>query len=115
MSLRPMGSADAVKPSIPRARARAMSLAATVLESTTATIVSTTCADAAETIVVAARGHPASGTTRRPGSRPRRAARGSEGVTNREIDLDPVVVLDLAGRIAHVEADRADRRGDPQA
>ena len=47
MSVRPMGAVDAVKPNVPRARASAMSLAATVLESTTATSVSTVCADAA--------------------------------------------------------------------
>src|SRR4029434_9306933 len=115
MSLRPIGAADAVKPNVPRARASAMSLADTVLESTTATSVSTICAAAAEAHAAAARSHAASPTTKRLGSGPRRAARGSEGLANREIDLDPVVVQDLPERIAHVEADRADRRGDPEA
>src|SRR5262252_8982497 len=114
MSLRAMGAADAVKPNVARARASAMSLAATVLESTTATSVSITCADAADTLA-AARSHPASATTRRIGIGPRGAARGSEGLANREIDLDPVVVPDLTERVAHVEADRADRRREPEA
>src|SRR5262245_17973434 len=114
MSLRAMGAADAVKPNVPRARASATSLAATVLESTTATSVSTTCAEATD-MAAAARSHPASAATRRIGIGPRRAARGSERLANREIDLDPVVLLDLADRIAHVEADRADRRGEPEA
>src|SRR5262249_28058631 len=105
MSLGAMGAADAVKPNVPRARASAMSLAATVLESTTATSVSTTCAEAADT-PAAARSHPASAATRRIGIGPRRAARSSEGLANREIDLDPVVVPDLTERVAHVEADR---------
>src|SRR6185503_39738 len=114
MSLRAMGAVDAVKPNVPRARASAMSLAATVLESTTATSVSTTCAEAAH-MPEAARSHPASATTSRLGPGPRGAARDSERLANREIDLDPVVVVDLAERIAHVETNRADRRGDPQA
>src|SRR5215470_7875459 len=114
MSLRPTGAADTVKPNVPRARASAMSLAATVLDSTTATSVSTICAPAAEAHAAAARSHAASPTTRRFGTGPRRAARGSEGLANREIDLDPVVVLDLPERITHVETDRADRRGDPE-
>src|SRR5262245_61374330 len=115
MSLRPIGAAETGKPNVPRARASAMSLAATVLDSTTATSVSTICAAAAVAHADAARNHAASPMTKRLGSGRRRAAQGSEGLANREIDLDPVVVLDLTERVAHVEADRADRRGDPEA
>src|SRR5262245_5779000 len=116
MSLRPTGAADTVKPNVPRARASAMSLTATVLDSTTATSVSTICAAAAEAHAAAARSsHAANPMTKRLASGQRRGAQGSEGVANREIDLDPVVVQDLPERIANVEADRADRRGDPQA
>src|SRR4030095_2557448 len=114
MSLRPMGVVDAVNPNMPRACASAMSLAATVLESTTATRVSTICADPTAAPATD-RSHTANATARGLERGPRRAAEGSEGLANREIDLDPGVVLDLAERIAHVEADRADRRGDPEA
>src|SRR5262245_41076660 len=113
MSLRLMGAAVTVKPNVPRARASAMSLAATVLDSTTATSVSTICAAAAEAHATA-RTPAASPTTKRLGSGPPCAARCSEGLANREIDLDPVVVQDLPERIAHVETDRANRRGDPE-
>src|SRR5262245_13960869 len=115
MSLRPIGAADTVKPNVPRARASAMSLAATVLDSTTATSVSTICAAAVEAHAATARSHAASPMTKRLGSGPRRAAWGSEGLANREIDLDPGVLPDLPERITHVEADRADLRGDPEA
>src|SRR5215510_1668843 len=114
MSLRPIGAAETAKPNVPRARASAMSLAATVLDSTTATSVSTICADAASA-PAAARSHAISMTTRRLVRGPRLAAGGSEGLANREIDLDPGVLLDLTEGVAHVEPDRTDRRGDPEA
>src|SRR5262245_37489996 len=114
MSMRAMGAVDAVKPNVPKARASAMSLAATVFESTTATSVSTICADAAAA-PAAARSHAASVTTRRLVRGPRRTAGGSEGVANREIDLDPVVVQDLTEGVAHIEPDWTDRRGEPEA
>src|SRR4029450_9469454 len=113
MSLRPIGAADAVKPNVPRARASAMSLADTGLESTTAPSVSTICAAAAEAHAAAARSHAASPMTKRLGSGLRRGARGSEGLANREIDLDPGVLPDLPERLAPVDADRAARPGVP--
>src|SRR4030095_2334405 len=83
--------------------------------STTATSVSTICAAAAEAHAAAARRHAGSPMTKRLGSGLRRGARRSAWPAHREIDLDPGVLPDLPERIAHVEADRADRRGDPEA